>query len=166
MRQTCRSLALSRSIVHHSGVCASQGNGLAEQAAQAFEGVSRVHKSSFEGRVKSNMPGGHPVVPWLTEHDADMLNRCTFGKDGRTPHQHLKRREFVGDMFEFGSVVVVRVPGKLPVWGGRMSICNEGNGLVDRSRAARETFQMLTMALLDRFKSIAHDRVGTSCTCA
>lgn len=86
MRQICRLRPSSRSCVTHSGVGYSKGNGFAEQAVQAFEGMLRVHKVSLEKRIFEKICG-HLVVAWLTEHAADMLNRhyCRKGRTDSLP---------------------------------------------------------------------------------
>lgn len=96
---------------------ARTGHGFAEQAVQAFEGMFRVHKLNLETKVGEHIPCGHPVVAWLTEYVAEMLNRHIVGKDGRTPDQRLDGSDCVGIMLEFGSGDF-SISGK--VYGGPM----------------------------------------------
>ena len=137
----------------------------------------RVHKLSFESRIKTRLACGHPLIAWLVEHCADVLNRYNIGADGRTPYQRLKGRKFVGHMLEFGSSVMFRVSGK--VLGGVMQerwfpgiwldkelhteehLVMKEDGLVVRSRAVRENSQNLTMEDYDKLLSTPHDPTGT-----
>ena len=57
----------SRSCLTHSGVGDSKGNGLAERAVQTLEEMIRVHKLSFESRIKTRLACGHPLISWLVE---------------------------------------------------------------------------------------------------
>ena len=68
----------------------STGNGFAERAVQSVEEMSRVHKRAVESRVTAKLPCAHPLMAWLVEHAADVLDRCSVGRDGRTPYQRLK----------------------------------------------------------------------------
>ena len=78
-----------------------------------MEEMIRVDKLSFESRLKTKLPCAHPLMTWLVEHCADVLNRFYIGADGRTPYQRLKGRKFVGHMLEFGSPVMFRLSGKV-----------------------------------------------------
>ena len=85
----------------------------------------------------------------LVEHAADLATRCVEGDDGRTAWTRLKR----GDLIDFGSQVLHRVPGKveggllqarwLPgTWLGKRWATNEHvvslpNGRVVRARAVK-----------------------------
>ena len=65
MKQICALRPSSRSCLTHSGVGDSKGNGLAERAVQPLEEMIRVHKLSFESRLKTKVPCAHPLVAWL-----------------------------------------------------------------------------------------------------
>ena len=166
----------SRTVVTHSSVGDSKGNGLAERAVQQVEEMIRVHKLAVETRIKAKLACVHPLMAWLVEHAADVLNRYGIGKDGRTPYQRLKGRKFVGNMLEFGSPVMFRVSGKVAggimqerwfpgIWVGKklhtdQHLVMKEDGLVVRSRAVRETSQELTLADYDKLKSTPHDPLG------
>ena len=96
IKQICALRPSSRSCLTHSGVGDSKRNGLAERAVQSLEEMIRVHKLSFESRLKTKLPCAHPLMAWLVEHCADVLNRYNIGVDGRTPYQRLKGTKFVG----------------------------------------------------------------------
>jgi hypothetical protein len=167
----------SRSVTSHSGVGDSKGNGLAERAVQQVEEMVRVHKLAVEARIKEKLPVNHPMMGWLVEHAADLLNRYSVGQDGGTPYQRLKGRRFMGNMLEFGSPVMFRVSGKVAggimqerwfpgVWVGKKLHTDEHmvmkeDGLVVRSRAVRENSVELKLQDYDKLKSTPHDPQGT-----
>ncbi len=177
VNQICSLRPESRSCLSHSGVGDSKGNGLAERAVQSVEEMIRVHKLAVETRIKAKLPCVHPMMAWLVEHAADVLNRYCIGKDGRTPYQRLKGRKFVGHMLEFGCPVMFRVSGKVAggvmqerwfpgIWVGKKLHTDEHlimkeDGLVVRSRAVRENSQELTIADYDKLRSTPHDPLGT-----
>ena len=177
VKQICALRPSSRSCLTHSGVGDSKGNGLAERAVQSLEEMIRVHKLTFESRLKTSLKCVHPPIAWLVEHCADVLNRYNIGADGRTPYQRLKGRKFVGHMLEFGSSVMFRVSGKVHggvmqerwfpgIWLGKKLHTEEHlvmkeDGLVVRSRAVRENSQNLTMEDYDKLINTPHDLTGT-----
>ena len=177
MNQICALRPSSRSVLTNSGVGDSKGNGLAERAAQSVEEMIRVHKLAFESRLKRTLPCVHPVMSWLVEHCADVLNRYRIGGDGRTPYQRLKGRKFMGHMLEFGSSVMFRASGTVQggvmqerwfpgIWLGKKLHTEEHlvmkeDGLVVRSRAVRENSQDLTMEDFNKLVSTPHDPLGT-----
>ena len=90
---------------------------------------------------------------WLVEHAADILTKYPVGKDGRTPYERVKKKKYGGEMFEFGSVVLVKLQGKLhgglmrerwvrAIWLGKRWSSDEhvvslASGKVVRARDAR-----------------------------
>lgn len=108
----CRLRPKSRSCITQSGVGDPKGNGFVEQEVQSIAGKLRVHQLSLEKMISQKVPCGHLVMGWLVEHCADVLNRHQVEIDGRTPYQRLKGRRLVGNMLEFGSMVMFRASGK------------------------------------------------------
>jgi hypothetical protein len=177
VNKICSSRPDSRAVTSHSDVGDSKGNGLAERAVQQVEGMIRAHKLAVESRMKAMLPVNHPLLRWLVEHAADVLNRYNVGRDGRTPYQRLKGRRFVGNMLEFGAPVMFRVSGKVAggimqerwfpgIWVGKKLHTDEHmvmkeDGLVVRSRAVRETSVELNLQDYDKLKSTPHDPLGT-----
>ena len=41
-------------------------------------------------------------MTWLVEHCADLLNKYSVGKDGRTAYERIKSKRYGGEMIEFG----------------------------------------------------------------
>ena len=91
----------------------SQSNGLAERAKGIFEDHYRTLKSAFEQRLKRRIPTSHPVIAWLAEHTAWVLNRFHLDREGRTAYGRLHGREGKERVCEFGERVMWFVPKKL-----------------------------------------------------
>ena len=60
-----------------------------------------------------------PIFAWMVLHCADILTKCAIGRDGRTLYERLKGKRYHGAMVPFGSVVFIKIPGKLQ--GGIMA---------------------------------------------
>ena len=73
----------------------------------------RTLKMSLEMRVKGRLANDHPVMAWLVEHSAYVINRCKLGTDSRTAYGRLHGKEFPARMCEFGERILWFVPKKL-----------------------------------------------------
>ena len=89
-------------ILENSPVGDSRANGAAERAVQAVQEQVRVLRHALEARIGAKIKGSHPIIAWLIEHAADVLNRYHVGEDGRTPYERLKGKRYQGDAVEFG----------------------------------------------------------------
>jgi hypothetical protein len=99
-------------VPEHSHPGESQSNGLAERAMREVIDQIRTLKMSTEQRVKGRLPNDHPVMAWLIEHAAYMLNRCKLGTDGRTAYGRLHGKESMARLCEFGERILWYVPKK------------------------------------------------------
>ena len=70
-----------------SAVGESASNGRAERAVQTFEDQLRTLKSALDSRLKKKVPVDHPLMRWLVEHAANVINRYAVNPDGATPYQ-------------------------------------------------------------------------------
>ena len=104
--------------VEHSKAKDSQSNGTIERAIQGVEGMVRTLKLYLESNIKITIPAAHPIMNWLVEHGAEVLNRFHVGPDGRTAYERVKGKKYQGDSIEFGRSVHHRHAGK--VQGGSM----------------------------------------------
>ena len=52
----------------------SPSNGKAERAVQSVEDMVRSYLHALESRIKTKLPANHPVMRWMVEHAAAMLN--------------------------------------------------------------------------------------------
>ena len=64
--------------------------------------------------MQKYIPVAHPVVPWLLEHSAFLLNVKTRGTDGLTPWARVKGRSFGQQVLGFGESVFFKRPVKGP----------------------------------------------------
>ena len=67
---------------------------------------------SLEMRVKGRLANDHPVMAWMVEHAAYVLNRCKLGTDGRTAYGRLHGKESLARLCEFGERILWFVPKK------------------------------------------------------
>ena len=76
-----------RTIVEHSPVKSSGSNGRAERAAQTLEGQIRILLLSFEQHIGAKVDVREPLITYIPEYAAFLLNRFEVGKDGKTPYE-------------------------------------------------------------------------------
>ena len=92
----------------------SQSNGGTEVGVRLVRGLFRTLKLCLEGQIGKFIPVQHPVVPWLLEHTAFLLNVKTRGSDGMTPWARVKGRMFGQATLGFGESVFFKLPTKGP----------------------------------------------------
>ena len=80
-------------ILENSPVGESQSNGVVEKAIDEIEGMVRTLKSALEERLGWKIDPKHPVLTWLVEWSASLINKFRVGKDGKTPEQRHKGLE-------------------------------------------------------------------------
>jgi hypothetical protein len=97
-----------RYVVENSPVGASASNGMVERAIQSVQGQVRVLKLAAEKRWGVEIPHRHPVVPWMVEYAAFLLNRFEVGHDGKTAYERLKCKRARTLGIEFGEGVLWR----------------------------------------------------------
>ena len=117
MAEVARARGDAPTMVENSPPSDSRANGTAERAVRSVEEQVRVLKIAFECNTGEELSQHHPGMAWLVEHAADTLNKGVVGKDGRTAFERAKMRAYHGEMYEFGSVVHGKIPGK-PKGGG------------------------------------------------
>ena len=99
-------------LIEESKVYDSQSNGIAERAVQSVETITRTHKLALEKKLGVVIPSKHPIMTWLVEHAADMLNKYQVRSDGRTSYERIRVKPYKGEMIEFGRMVFHMYPGK------------------------------------------------------
>ena len=104
-----------RTIVEQSPVRSSGSNGRAERAAQTIEGQIRVLLLSLEEHLGFKVDAREPIVSYLPEFAAFLLNRLEVGKDGKTPYERTKGKKSKVLGVHFGEKVLykTRVEAKL-----------------------------------------------------
>ena len=99
-------------VPEHSHPGESQSNGLAEKAVQDLVNHVRVLKLALETNINARIPSNHPIMAWLVEHAAYLLNRCMLGTDGRTAWGRMHGKEATERLCQFGEKVLWYVPKK------------------------------------------------------
>ena len=90
-----------------SAVGASASNGRAERAVQAVEDLVRTLKAALESRLEWRIPCEHPVVRWMVEHAADVMNKHAINKSGMTPYEELHDQKAKERRADFGESVLL-----------------------------------------------------------
>ena len=99
-------------VPENSAVGASASNGRAERTVQTVEDQLRVLKAAFESRIGAKVPGSHPVIRWLVEHVADIINKYAITRNGMSPHEELHGKKAQERRIEFGERVFFSTPKK------------------------------------------------------
>jgi hypothetical protein len=92
----------ARTIPEHSPVGSSGSNGVIERAIWSIEAQIRVMKSALENHVKTKIDDEHPIITWLAEYAAWLLNRFEVGRDGKTAYERMKGKSAKVQGTEFG----------------------------------------------------------------
>ena len=99
-------------VPENSAVGASASNGRAERTVQTVEDQLRVLKAAFESRIGAQVPCSHPVIRWLVEHVADIINKYAITRNGMSPHDELHGKKAQERRIEFGERVFFSTPKK------------------------------------------------------
>ena len=153
MRDLARRRSNAPTVVELSKAYDSKSNGRAEGTVRRLEEQVRTMKLALDAALGIELEVLHPVFEWLVEHAADILTKCSVGKDGRTPYERIKGKRYHGLMLEFGSAVRVKFQGKTQgglmkerwgsgIWLGKRWSSDEhlvsmGNGKIVRARDVR-----------------------------
>eukprot|EP00971_Amphidinium_carterae_P283385 5625998-Amphidinium_carterae.1 len=156
-RRRAESEPASRTVIEHSPVRDSSGNGIAEAGVRGIEEMCRCIKLGLEERLKHGVSVKHKVFPWIVEHAADVLTKYVIGKDGMSAYRRLKGKNYRGVVYEFGQRVLYRISGKpqgssmMPrwlsgIWLGKRFASDENilateRGHVVRARGVRSISQ-------------------------
>ena len=98
-----------RTILEESPVKSSGSNGRAERAVQTLEGQIRVLLLSLEARVGQKVDAREPIVSYMPEYAAYLLNRLDVGKDGKTSYARCKGKAGRVLGVEFAETVLYKV---------------------------------------------------------
>ena len=96
----------SITIFEHPEKSEKQSNHLAGSSVNTKKSVIRTSKSSTEPNVRIEIGPSHPLIPWITEHAAQLKNRYMVGADGRTPTERLRGRGVHCRVYELGEKVL------------------------------------------------------------
>ena len=92
----------------------SQSNGGTEVGIMLVRGIFRTLKLCLESQLRKYIPVAHPVIPWLLEHSAFLLNVKVRGRDGLTAWARVRGRSFGLQAIGFGESVFFKRPTKGP----------------------------------------------------
>jgi len=98
----------------HSPEYDSKGNGSAESAIRRVRELFRTIRSCLQRRLEKTIDITHPVMSWMLEHTAHLQTALVRGKDGRTPWQKVRGREFNMRSLGFGEECTFKLPAKGP----------------------------------------------------
>ena len=105
---------LEQVMEEHPNVYDSAGNGQVEAAVKQVTGMLRTNLLDLEKRLEREIPLQSPIMPWLVEYAAFMINIRVRGDDGQTAHQRVRKCDFVKRLVPFGELVLAHVPIKSP----------------------------------------------------
>ena len=74
-----------RTVIEHSAVEDSKGNGVVERAVKSIEEQIRVARSALEMRNGAKIEPEHAVMTWLIEYVSLLLKRYEVGRDAARP---------------------------------------------------------------------------------
>ena len=74
----------------------------------------RTNKLDLEQRLSKIVPLQSPVIPWLVEYAAFIINIRVKGEDGKTAHQRVRKCDFAKRLVPFGELALVHMPIKGP----------------------------------------------------
>ena len=99
-------------VRENSAVGESQSNGKAEAAVQCVQDQIRVMKAALESRILEIIPSQHPVMKWLVEYAAVVLNKYSINLSGHTAYHNLHGKKVSERLVNFGKVVLHYAPKK------------------------------------------------------
>ena len=73
----------------------------------------RTLKTALESRLKSRLASDHPVIAWLVEQTAYVMNKCALGPNGKTPYGRRYGPESRERICEFGERIMWCFPKKM-----------------------------------------------------
>ena len=95
-----------RTIVEESPVQSSGSNGGVERCVQGVEGQMRVMLIALEERIGKVLSPNEPVVQFIPEYAAYLMNRLEVGADGKTAYERAKGKRATVLGLEFAEKVL------------------------------------------------------------
>ncbi len=105
---------LDQVLEEHPNTYDSSGNGQVESAVKQVTAMLRTNKLDLEKRLDKEIPLNSPMLPWLVEYAAFIINARVKGEDGLTAQQRVRKCAFAKRMVPFGELVLVHMPIKSP----------------------------------------------------
>ena len=101
-----------RTIIEEAPKSSSGSNGACERAVQTIEGQMRAMKVALEDRWGLHIDPAHPVVTYMADYCAYLLNRLEVGVDGKTGYERVKGKKANVLGIEFGEKLLWKVRRK------------------------------------------------------
>ena len=98
----------AKTIREEAPRASSGSNGIVERAIQSVTHQVKVLKLWLEEKWGQVIPDEHPVVPWVVEYVAVLLNRCEISRDGHTAYRRMKGKDGGVKGIAFGEKVLFR----------------------------------------------------------
>ena len=143
---------------------------------RSIEEQVRVLKTAFQSNTRKVLEVQSAGMAWLVEHAADTLNKALVSSDGRTPYERVRGRKYNGLLFEFGQVVLSKIPGKQVggivaprwvkgIWLGKLwatdeRIVTEPGGRVVRARTVKPHVDAWDRDLFDEIQGWPSEPTG------
>ena len=99
-------------VLEHPPPSDSKAKGYAERGVRSVEEQVRALKTAFQSSIRVILDVQSFRFAWFVEHAADTLNKGLVGQDGCTPYERVRGRRYGGLLYEFGQVVLSKIPGK------------------------------------------------------
>ena len=94
-----------RTVIKHSAVEDSKGNGVVERVVKSIEDQTRVAKSATEMWIGAKIEPEHAVMIWLIEYVSMLFHRYKVGRYGRTAFKRNRNKSSKLIGLEFGECV-------------------------------------------------------------
>ena len=101
-----------QTVIEESPVKSSGSNGIVERGVQILEGQLRVMLLAFESRIGREVNAKEPIVTFMPEYAAYLLNRREQGKDGKTSYERCRGKRATVLGIEFGEKWLYKVRPK------------------------------------------------------
>ena len=98
-----------RTVVEESLVGSSGSNGVVERSVGSLEGQIRAIFLGLGERLQLELDPRLPIVAFIPEYAAYLLNRLEVGKDGRTAYERVKGKKATVLGVEFGEKLLCKV---------------------------------------------------------
>ena len=105
---------LEQLVQEHPNAYDHAANGEIEATVKQVTGIIRTNKLDLERRVQREVPVDHPVMTWLVEYAAWMINVRVIGADGAVAFERVRGRPFHKRLLPFGERVHVHLPRDSP----------------------------------------------------
>ena len=93
---------LEQVMEEHAVICDSKSNGDVENAVKQTTKLLRTLKLCLGKRIGKKIPMSHPLLTWLVEHAAWLLNTRVVGADVLTAYHRTKGKSYAKRSIGFG----------------------------------------------------------------